>query len=576
MDEPDSISQLCDYIPVPLWITADGRFIDCNAAAVAFFGCPDRDALIGRQPDDFTPEYQSDGERSATKARRLIEAASGRTQPLSFEWTHLRHDGSLIDTVVNLRWIMLDSQPVLLCAGYDLSARKATERAQAEREADLRRQLRRQTELIWSTDAGTWEWDRRSGIMQCNARWAEILGYRLDELPPADLQTWRLRLLHPDDRLQSDAPLDPDAIRGQDVHEHCARMRHKDGHWIWMLTRGRVVERDEEGRALRMSGTLQDISDKVQARTALQLMGSVFEHTREGIIITDAAGLIVDVNTAFTRITGYTRTEVLGRTPRVLQSGRHGPEYFAAMWAALAEKGQWSGEICNHHKDGRLQTCMMNISAIRDGRDQVTHYLALFSDITSIKAYQQHLERLAHHDLLTGLPNRVLLADRLQQAMVQTLRRGKLLAVVYMDLDGFKAINDTHGHEAGDEVLIALARKLKAVLREGDTLARVGGDEFVALLVDLESVADCEPVLQRLLQAAATPVVLSTGAAVQVSASAGLTFYPQDFAEAEQLLRHADQAMYRVKQSGRNGFRHFRPPHDETTGGDKEAAPLLR
>ncbi|MDZ7641195.1 MAG: response regulator [Desulfurivibrio sp.] len=206
----------------------------------------------------------------------------------------------------------------------------------------------------------------------------------------------------------------------------------------------------------------------------IRLAAAVVEHAREGIIIARTDGTIIEVNEAFCRITGYQRQEVIGQTPRLLQSGHHGPEFYDEMWRALQSEGFWSGEIWNRHKDGRVYPEMLTISAVPDSTGATTHYVALFSDISELKAQQQQLELIAHYDTLTGLPNRSLLADRLQQAMSQTTRRGTLLAIVYLDLDGFKEVNDSHGHDVGDRLLCALAGRMKETLRESDTLARLG------------------------------------------------------------------------------------------------------
>ncbi|MCK2089174.1 EAL domain-containing protein [Thauera aromatica] len=299
-----------------------------------------------------------------------------------------------------------------------------------------------------------------------------------------------------------------------------------------------------------------DITARAQAEARLQLAASVFTHAREGIIITSAAGTILEVNAAFTRITGYRRDEALGRDPRMLDSGVQGPEFYAAMAMALARDGQWSGEIWNRRKSGEVYVESTTISAVRDADGRTRNYVTLFTDITAMKAHQQQLEHIAHYDALTNLPNRVLLADRLQQAMLQCERHERALAVAYLDLDGFKVVNDRHGHNTGDELLIALAHRMKTALREGDTLARIGSDEFVAVLVDLEEVQDCVPVLVRLLQAAAAPATVGD-ALLHVSASIGVTLYPQDAANADQLMRHADQAMYQAKQAGKNRYHLF-------------------
>ena len=305
-----------------------------------------------------------------------------------------------------------------------------------------------------------------------------------------------------------------------------------------------------------LRASIIDITQRKQSEVRLQLAASVFTHAREGIMITDAAGTIVEVNDTFSLITGFSRQEALGRNPRILASGRQTPEFYAAMWKSLAEKGHWYGETWNRRKNGEVYAEMQTISAVRDVAGTTQHYVALFTDITVMKEQQQRLEHIAHYDALTNLPNRVLLADRLQQAMLQSQRRGKTLAVAYLDLDGFKQVNDRHGHGVGDEMLVLLAQNIKAALREGDTLARIGGDEFVVVLADLDSAADCEPVISRLLQAAAQPVAVGE-ALLQVSASIGITLYPQDGADADLLLRHADQAMYIAKDAGKNRSHFF-------------------
>ncbi|MFZ4536657.1 EAL domain-containing protein [Propionivibrio sp.] len=306
------------------------------------------------------------------------------------------------------------------------------------------------------------------------------------------------------------------------------------------------------------------------------LAASVFTFAREGIMITAADGAIIDVNDAFTRITSYRRDEVLGRNPRLLSSGRHDKEFYAAMWRSLIEDKHWYGEIWNRRKDGDMFAVMQTISAVRDARGRVLHYLALFSDITVLKAHERQLEHIAHYDSLTSLPNRVLLADRMQQAMVQAQRRGQRLAVAYLDLDGFKVVNDNHGHEVGDQLLIALAARMKDALREGDTLARLGGDEFIAVLLDLADLTASVPIIARLLAAAAQPVNIDD-LLLQVSGSLGVTFYPQaEEIDADQLLRQADQAMYQAKLAGKNRYHVFDSEQDSSVRGHHESLERIR
>ncbi|MBF0255951.1 MAG: EAL domain-containing protein, partial [Gammaproteobacteria bacterium] len=276
----------------------------------------------------------------------------------------------------------------------------------------------------------------------------------------------------------------------------------------------------------------------------------------------DAGGYIADVNPAFSRITGYRRDEVIGRSPKMLSSGHQDAAFYARMWQSLRDTGAWRGEIWNRNKAGEVYPELLSIAAVKDTQGLISHYIGSFSDITHLKEREVQLDRLAHYDPLTSLPNRRLLSDRLRQALAHTRRAGKILAVCLVDLDNFKPINDQHGHAAGDQVLVETAQRLRDCVRDKDTVARIGGDEFVLLLQDLEWVEECDSVLSRLLQRLTQPIRLAEGAEVAVSASIGLTLFPQDGVEAEVLLRHADQALYQAKQAGRNRYRLFDVAHD--------------
>nr|WP_228702886.1 EAL domain-containing protein [Marinobacter gelidimuriae] len=302
--------------------------------------------------------------------------------------------------------------------------------------------------------------------------------------------------------------------------------------------------------------------EKDKRADELILAASVFSNAREGITITDVAGNIIEANDSFTDITGYSREEVIGQNPRIFQSGRQSPEFYVSMWQTINTKGYWRGEIWNRRKDGEDYPEILTISAVKDAAGEVTHYVALFNDISQQKDHQAQLERMAHYDVLTKLPNRALLADRLNQAILQSNRNHNSLAVAFLDLDGFKAVNDTHGHAVGDELLIIVSQRMKEALREVDSLARFGGDEFVAVLTDLAKTEDCQAVLDRFLLAVSEPITVGD-VVLKVSASIGVALYPQDGEDESILIRHADQSMYVAKQEGKNCYHFFDAAQDE-------------
>ena len=288
----------------------------------------------------------------------------------------------------------------------------------------------------------------------------------------------------------------------------------------------------------------------------LRLAASVFANTHDGIVITDATGCILDINRAYAKISGYSSEEVIGKMPDFLKSNVHPIEFYEEIWRSLKKSGVWRGEISNRRKNGKLCPELLSISAVLDAFGEVTHYVAIYTDITDLKESQQKLEHLAYHDALTGLPNRVLLGDRILQALASVRRRNGLLAICFLDLDDFKPINDTYGHQSGDRLLIEVTKRLKESVRETDTIARIGGDEFALLLSELESAQEASEILTRLLTRVAMPYQFDHVTAV-ISASIGYTLVPGDSGDPDSLLRHADQAMYVAKQEGRNRFHLF-------------------
>ncbi|MDD2926099.1 EAL domain-containing protein [Rhodoferax sp.] len=380
-------------------------------------------------------------------------------------------------------------------------------------------------------------------------------------------------LIEPDDQPGVLASLQESA-QSLTPWQHEYRVKLGAGNTRWLL--GSAVPQRETDGSVLWHGIVSDITERKQNEEKLELAASVFHNSREGIMITRTDGSILDVNEAFTHITGYAHEEVVGRNPRLLSSGRQDKTHYEAMWRDLKQKGHWYGEVWNRRKNGEVYAEMLTITTVRDAHNQPRHFVALFSDITAIKAHEQQLDHIAHYDALTNLPNRVLLADRLHQALLQVQRRGQRLAVVFLDLDGFKGINDSYGHEAGDHLLMAIAHRMRSALRDGDTLARIGGDEFVAVLVDLVDSSESMSMLNRLLAAAAEPVPFGE-ATLQVSASLGVTLYPQEEdIDADQLQRQADQAMYQAKVAGKNRFHFFDAVHDRTVRDHHESLEHIR
>ncbi len=327
---------------------------------------------------------------------------------------------------------------------------------------------------------------------------------------------------------------------------------------------------------LKMRRNLHSMIEVLHANTnRLSLSASVFEHAHDAIFITDTDANIIEANPSFFHTTGYARSDVNGQTAHKLLSPPANIERFAALWDTLASHGEWRGETELAGKDGFTFAAWLDLFAVNDDQQKISRYVGVFSNITHIVEQQQKLERMAYHDPLTQLPNRALFSDRLQQSLKRIERSNEVMAVCYLDLDGFKPINDSMGHEAGDQLLVQLAQRLRSSLRAGDTVARLGGDEFAILLCELKSHEECFQTLNRLLEIIAAPYLIN-GIPVTVSASAGLTISPPDEANPDQLLRHADQAMYQAKLSGKNAYHMFDPEQDRQTRAKHEAVDAIQ
>jgi diguanylate cyclase (GGDEF)-like protein/PAS domain S-box-containing protein len=308
-------------------------------------------------------------------------------------------------------------------------------------------------------------------------------------------------------------------------------------------------------------GSLQDITDRKQAECELRIAAVAFD-SQNGMMITDPKGVMLRVNSAFTRLTGYSAEEAVGQRPSMLSSGRHDDSFYQRLWSSLKEKGYWQGEIWNKRKSGHIYAEMLNITAISSPDRGITHYVGSFTDITEDKFAEAEIHRLAYYDPLTLLPNRRLLQDRLGQALAATSRSKLYGAIFFIDLDNFKILNDTRGHDVGDLLLIEVANRLRNEVREGDTVARQGGDEFVVLMEDLgESMESAAALAKRLgdkLQEAINQIFILKGYEYHGRMSIGVSLF-NEHDTAEELLKHADLALYQAKSAGRNTLRFFDP-----------------
>ena len=319
--------------------------------------------------------------------------------------------------------------------------------------------------------------------------------------------------------------------------------------------------RDAKGQLTGFTKVTRDITERHQQQERLSLAATVFNSTQEGVAITDAQGLVVAVNPAFERITEYREAQVLGQNLRLLASGRHERDFFQTMWRDLCEFGSWQGEIWNRRQGGEVYPSWLAISTVRDEAGQVLNHVGIYADITRIPHAETQLERLAHHDALTDLPNRLLLSSRLGHSLERAHRASSICGVLFMDLDKFKPVNDMFGHEAGDDLLKGVAQRLKLHLRENDTVARLGGDEFVIVLEDLASPEGAEVVARAIIERMQQPFHLAGGRVVTIGCSVGIALSPRDGTDGDTLLRHADTALYAAKAAGRCTWRFYGSGH---------------
>ena len=523
-----------------------GIMVMANRSALRLYGAEREEQLLG---SPWTARVHPDFHDIVRRRMQMILDADELFVTPPLEQRHVRMNGSTVEVEVTESGIMLAEGRALLAVARDVTRRKRDE-------ARFKTLLAQQEAILDNALVGIVLLKNRV-IAQCNRRFEELFGYGEGEMLGC-----RSDLLYPTAEFyEAIGERAYNALAGGGAYVEELWLQRKDRSMFW----GRL-----HGRALDVSHPLEggsvwifsDLTEQKQAREHLQLVASVFESTTEGITITDPDGVILTVNPAFTAITGYSAEEVIGAKPSLLKSGRHDAAFYRRMWRAIQREGQWRGEIWNRRKSGEIYPELLSISAVRDQDGCVTHHIGVFLDITELKSFEKQILFLAHHDPLTELPNRVLFDDRLKHSIHRAGRDNARLAVLFIDLDHFKDVNDTLGHPLGDQLLQRVARLFRRAIRAGDTLARLGGDEFTLLVENINDDLDAVMVAQKLLNVFARPFLLGEQE-IHISASIGISLYPTDGREAHELIKNADAAMYRAKAKGRNRYACYVPEMTE-------------
>lgn len=442
---------------------------------------------------------------------------------------------------------------VVLCGALVFTALQAVMFSSGRRRN--RSQLNAKQQLQLALDAAgecMWEWQLTDGATSIHFSdpYCAMLGYAPNEFP-GDQASWQ-QLLHPDEREHVQHRITELFAEARDVtYENTYRMLHKDGDYRWIHSRGRLFT--DQGRLVRFIGIAADISQERDNNERLRLANVVFDSTHEGVLISDADNKVVFVNPAFSDITGYAAEEVVGQTPRVLQSGRHNKEFYAEMWRSLDTRDSWTGEIWNRRKSGEVLPQLQTITQLRDEHGLITHRVAVFSDISLLKSSQNELSFLAHYDPLTSLPNRILLHEHLKLSLQRAIRHGKPAALLVIDIDHFKNVNESLGYASGDELIKQVIERIQQVADPQDVLCRFGGDEF-ALVAD-----SCTDTVQTVQQVERIMGLFRQPFSVEqrdifMTASIGICLYPTTGRSAEEIFRYAETALSKAKETGRGTY----------------------
>ena len=405
---------------------------------------------------------------------------------------------------------------------------------------------------LWGSGDRFWDLDMDSGALVMLSADSTRGAQRESSL---SVYEWLRTTVHPDDQRVIAQRLDDHITGKASLFESEQRVSiGSAGQWVWVLARGKIVERSESGRPLRICGTARNITASREAERERRIAQEVISSMGEAVSVTDLDFRFVSVNPAFTRITGWQEHEVRGRSASLLNCAQHPPEHYQSLRDTILRDGHWRGELWQRRKDGEEFLSWLQATGVRDASGQRTHFVQVLTDITERKRTEQELRYLANYDTLTGLPNRTLLAERLGHAVVRARRGGRKVAVLFLDLDRFKHVNDSMGHAAGDRMLKAAGSRLRDNVRDGDTVARIGGDEFTVVLEDLVDAAEAERVAQKLISAFEQPLELDDGQDVTISPSIGVSLYPDHGQTPTDLIKFADTAMYQAKERGRKTY----------------------
>ena len=524
------------------WVTDLGGYLEEANEAYAKISGYSVQELLGMHISQL--EAQEHPEETRAHIEKIYARGYDR-----FETKHRRKDGRVIDIEVAVTYMPENEKLFVFCHNI-------TQRKHASAELQHNQALLNEAEKIGKF--GSWEFSLPGGEL----RWSDEV-YRIFELDPIQTKPTYdvfMNVIHPDDRTKVEQAYKQSLLDRQ-TYQIDHRVQFADGRIKWLREHGSTTF-DSAGEPQRSVGMVQDITEQRLAEEALRVAAAAFE-TQDGIIITDAQSRIIRVNSAFSAITGYSADEVVGRNPKMMSSGRHDREFYTVMWKQLLETGTWAGEIWDRRKNGETYPKWMTITAVKDERGETTQYVAIFSDITARKQAEEEIRNLAFYDALTQLPNRRLFQERFHSALLASARYGDFGAILFIDLDRFKVLNDTLGHDFGDLLLVEVAARIQSCVREMDTVARMGGDEFVVLLEGVSNEREDAShkvgmVAEKIRDALSRPYQLKEHEHFS-SPSIGISLFHGDDEPMDALLKHADAAMYQAKNAGRNAVRFYDP-----------------